>query len=305
MLSVNLLQLLLGKKKNMVKKILISMDRMFRQELAFLVNAVNKRFSDAAKTQVGGFVFLRLFNPAILTPENSGVSKQALPKSKNTKKILLQATRLMQNLANNVMFGAKEPHLISLNDFITNNLYRVANFLREIAAVPLEEVQDTPVVRLETLTHMKLHRYMSENLDKISRDLSLRRSRAPNETQKILELKRTMENFSNLLGQMGPPSDATQAEVSMVRNYALVSGNTHYNEFMRRNKHRDLNSIQSLNVMYQGGVSRSGNPVFYLIARHIPSDNLDYELLVYYMLRVNLYSSKKKKKRNTYFSLPR
>ncbi|KAG0745150.1 hypothetical protein G6F62_003419 [Rhizopus arrhizus] len=260
--------------------------RMFRQELAFLVNAVSKRFSDAAKTQVGGFVFLRLFNPAILTPENSGVSKQALPKSKNTKKILLQATRLMQNLANNVMFGAKEPHLISLNDFITNNLYRVANFLREIAAVPLEEVQATPVVRLETLTHMKLHRYMSENLDKISRDLSLRRSRASNETQKILEMKRTMENFSNLLGQMGPPSGAAQAEVSMVRNYALVSGNTHYNEFMRRNKHRDLNSIRSLNVMYQGGVSRSGNPVFYLIARHIPSDNLDYELLVYYMLRV-------------------
>ncbi|KAG1171838.1 hypothetical protein G6F35_017029 [Rhizopus arrhizus] len=105
---------------------------------------------------------------------------------------------------------------------------------------------------------------MSENLDKISRDLSLRRSRASNETQKILEMKRTMENFSNLLGQMGPPSGAAQAEVSMVRNYALVSGNTHYNEFMRRNKHRDLNSIRSLNVMYQGGVSRSAFGVLHV-----------------------------------------
>ncbi|KAG1473581.1 hypothetical protein G6F56_000876 [Rhizopus delemar] len=254
---------------------------LFRQELAFLSEAVSKRFPDASKTQVGGFVFLRLFNPAILTPESFGL---ILPSSKEVRKILLQATRLMQNLANNVMFGAKEPHLISLNDFITSNLYRVANFLREMAQ-PMKQ-ESVPSVRLETLAQMKLHRYLSENLDKISRDLSLRKSHATSDTHRIIELKRTMESFSNLLGQLGPPPDTTKAKFSAMRNYALVNGNTHYNEFMRRNKHRDLDSIRALNLMYQGGVSRGGNPVFYFITRYLPQENFDYELAVYYMLRV-------------------
>lgn len=269
--------------------------RLFRQELALIVNAVNKRFPDASKTSVGGFVFLRLFNPAILTPENSGFSKQALPKSKAIKKLLLQATRMMQNLANNMMFGAKETHLISLNDFITGNLYRVASFLREISVVPTtNEKGDHAMneysrgVRMDNISFMNLHRYMSDNLDRISRDLSVRRARSSTDTQKLLEWKRTMEKFANLLAQLGPPSETAQNELSAVRNYAMVSANNYYSEFMRRNKHRDLSTISNSNVFYQGGVSKGGRPVFYVIARNIVSETFDFELLVYYMLRVSI-----------------
>jgi hypothetical protein len=234
-------------------------------------------------------VFLRLFNPAILTPENSGFSKQALPKSKAVKKLLLQATRMMQNLANNVMFGAKETHLISLNDFITGNLYRVASFLREISVVPSSAPAEehSRGVRMDNVSFMNLHRYMSDNLDKISRDLSIRRARSSTDTQKLLEWKRTMEKFSNLLAQLGPPRENAQNELSTVRNYALVNSNTYYSEFMRRNKHRDLSTISNSNVFYQGGVSKGGRPVFYIIARNVVGESFDFELLVYYMLRVS------------------
>ncbi|CEP17257.1 hypothetical protein, partial, partial [Parasitella parasitica] len=266
-----------------------SAPRIFRQGLSLIVQAVNKRFPDASKTAVGGFVFLRLFNPAILTPENSGFSKAALPKSKMVRKLLLQATRMMQNLANNMMFGAKETHLISLNDFITSNLYRVASFLREISAVPENDLGskvESRGVRMDNISFMKLHRYMSDNLDKISRDLSVRRARSSTDTQKLLEWKRTMDKLSNLLAQLGPPSELAQNEVHTARNYALVNGNNYYSEFMRRNKHRDLSYISSLNVFYQGGVSKGGRPVFYMIWRKVVGENFDYELLIYYMLRV-------------------
>ncbi|KAL7314719.1 hypothetical protein PS15m_006255 [Mucor circinelloides] len=266
-----------------------SAPRLFRQELALIVQAVNKRFPDASKTAVGGFVFLRLFNPAILTPENSGFSKAALPKSKAVRRLLLQATRMMQNLANNMMFGAKETHLISLNDFITGNLYRVASFLREISVVP-DNGKDSKVesrgVRMDNISFMKLHRYMSDNLDKISRDLSVRRARSSTDNQKLLEWKRTMDKLSNLLAQLGPPSELANSELNTARNYALVNGNNFYSEFMRRNKHRDLSYISSLNAFYQGGVSKGGRPVFYMIARNVVGENFDYELLIYYMLRV-------------------
>jgi hypothetical protein len=39
----------------------------------------------------------------------------------------------VQNLANNVLFGAKEPYMFPLNDFLTQNIYRVTTFLREIS----------------------------------------------------------------------------------------------------------------------------------------------------------------------------
>lgn len=267
--------------------------RLFRQELALIVNAVNKRFPDASKTSVGGFVFLRLFNPAILTPENSGFSKQALPKSKTIRKLLLQATRMMQNLANNMMFGAKETHLISLNDFITGNLYRVASFLREISVVPDIDRENADEheqrnLQMDNTAFMNLHRYMSDNLDKISRDLCVRRARSSTDTQKLLEWKRTMDKFSNLLAQLGAPCEIAQNELNTSRNYALVNSNNSYSEFMRRNKHRDLSSISSLNIFYQGGISRGGRPVFYIIPRNISGESFDFELLVYYMLRVSL-----------------
>ncbi|GAN04298.1 conserved hypothetical protein [Mucor ambiguus] len=275
--------------------------RLFRQELALIVQAVNKRFPDASKTAVGGFVFLRLFNPAILTPENSGFSKAALPKSKAVRRLLLQATRMMQNLANNMMFGAKETHLISLNDFITGNLYRVASFLRDISVVPdngsgsnnnnnssssSSSKIESRGVRMDNISFVRLHRYMSDNLDKISRDLSVRRARSSTDTQKLLEWKRTMDKLSNLLAQLGPPSELASSELNTTRNYALVNGNNFYSEFMRRNKHRDLSHINSLNVFYQGGVSKGGRPVFYMITRNVLGENFDYELLIYYMLRV-------------------
>ncbi|KAI8981655.1 hypothetical protein BDF20DRAFT_955314 [Mycotypha africana] len=265
--------------------------RLFRQELALIVEAVNKRFPDASKTAVGGFVFLRLFNPAILTPENSGFSKAALPRSKMVKKLLLQATRIMQNLANNVMFGAKETHLISLNDFITSNLYRVANFLREISVVPVKGdrciKEETRGIRMDHFAFTKLHCYMSDNLDKISRDLSVRRARTSTDTQKLLEWKRTMDKLSNLLAQLGPPSELSQNDFNTGRNYAfLTSNNNFYREFIKRNKHRDLSHISSMNIFYKGGNSKGGRPVFYLITRNAAGENVDFELLIYYMLRV-------------------
>lgn len=256
------------------------------------MEAVNRRFPDASKTSVGGFVFLRLFNPTILTPETSGFSKQAIPVSKNVKKLLLQATRMMQNLANNMMFGAKEPHLISLNDFITSNLYKVANFLREISKPPTTLEHDKAgnnKVRMDTIAYTNLHRYMTENLDKISRDLSARRGRSNEDNQKMLEYKRTMDRFSNILAQLGPPSEVAQQELATTRNYAFVNGNKFYSDFMRRNKHRDIGPMSALNIFYQSGVSRANHPVFYFIMRHIKSESFDFELLIYYMLRVSKY----------------
>ena len=239
---------------------------------------------------MGGFVFLRLFGPAILSPETAGFAKNALPISANAKKILLQATRVMQNLANNVLFGSKETHMIVLNDFLTSNIYKVTSFLRAISSLPTEEIKSPlGTVRMDQTGYLKLHRYLSDNLERMSRDLTGRKitRTSVSDTQSLLVWKKTLDRLSTLLAQLGRPSDVPTSELSFARNYAVANSNHHYSEFMRRNAHRDISAISAANGFYLGGRSRGGRPVFYMISRVVDSENVDFELLVYYMLRVS------------------
>jgi neurofibromin 1 len=265
---------------------------VFREELALIREGVSIRFPESKYISVGGFVFLRLFGPAILTPENAGFSKQALPRDSSVRKLLLQATRVMQNLANNVLFGAKETHMIALNDFLTSNIYRVTNFLRTISTLSTEDTQDVVgTLRMDQTGYVRLHKYLSDNLERMSRDLTGRKLKGTGETQSLLGLKKTLDRLSTLLAQLGRPSDLPQSELSYIRSHAITNGNQYYSEFMRRNAHRDLSAISTLNMFYLGGNSKGGRPVFYMICRSINGEELDCELLVYYMLRVSLFFS--------------
>jgi hypothetical protein len=90
-----------------------------------------KRFPEAKFTAVGAFIFLRFFCPAIVAPDAEGLISSA--PSKEMRRGLLLIAKVVQNLANNVLFGAKEPYMFPLNDFLTQNIYRVTTFLREIS----------------------------------------------------------------------------------------------------------------------------------------------------------------------------
>lgn len=94
-------------------------------------SAVVERFPDAKYTAVGAFIFLRFFCPAIVAPEVEGLV--SAPPSKEMRRGLLLIAKVIQNLANNVLFGAKEPYMFPLIDFLTNNIYKVTTFLREIS----------------------------------------------------------------------------------------------------------------------------------------------------------------------------
>lgn len=46
---------------------------------------------------------------------------------------LLLIAKIIQNLANNVLFGTKEPYMFPLNGFLVQNISVVTSFLREIS----------------------------------------------------------------------------------------------------------------------------------------------------------------------------
>ncbi|KAI9259080.1 hypothetical protein BY458DRAFT_479034 [Sporodiniella umbellata] len=264
-----------------------SAPRIFREELELIATSVGSHFPEAKYTAVGGFVFLRLFGPAILSPETAGFAKNALPKSSNTRKILLQATRIIQNLANNVLFGAKEPHMVSLNDFLTNNIYRVTSFLRSVSTFP-ESQSDIAGANLvmDQSNYTRLHKYLTSNLERISRDLTNTYLTNGASTENLLQCKKNLESLSTLLAQLGRPSETANPDSLHTRNYAVVNSNHNYSDFMRKHAHKDLSIISAEHKFYLGGKSKKGRPVFYLFTRTLDHQHTDFELLTYYMLRV-------------------
>ncbi|XP_067253631.1 ras GTPase-activating protein 1 [Chanodichthys erythropterus] len=83
---------------------------------------------------VSGFVFLRLICPAIVNPRIFNII--ADPPSPIASRTLTLVAKAVQNLANLVEFGAKEPYMEGVNPFIKSNKHRMIMFLDELGNVP-------------------------------------------------------------------------------------------------------------------------------------------------------------------------
>lgn len=263
--------------------------RSFREVCHCILTSVRERFPEAKYTAVGAFIFLRFFCPAIVSPESEGLIKPMTTVSREMRRGHLMATKVIQNLANNVLFGAKETYMIVLNDFLTGNIYKVTSFLREISIVPtnmaasLEETESRP---MDDKSYAMLHRVLADNTERISRDLAARRFRNHGDQDSLTTWKRQLDKFSNLLAQLGRPPEIAKQEFSGLRSYTFAASNQLYAEFMRRNSHRSVEPIASKNIFYEGGTSKAGRRVYYFITRNVTNDSIDFELLTYYMLQV-------------------
>uniref|UniRef100_A0A8D0GUC4 RAS p21 protein activator 1 n=1 Tax=Sphenodon punctatus TaxID=8508 RepID=A0A8D0GUC4_SPHPU len=83
---------------------------------------------------VSGFVFLRLICPAILNPRMFNIISDS--PSPTDERTLTLVAKSVQNLANLVEFGAKEPYMEGVNPFIKSNKHRMIMFLDELGNVP-------------------------------------------------------------------------------------------------------------------------------------------------------------------------
>ncbi|KAI8904263.1 hypothetical protein DFJ77DRAFT_435890 [Powellomyces hirtus] len=144
---------------------------LLRQACGIVWRLVGTRFPDARVTAVGGFLFLRFICPAIVSPETHGVIDGGELR-KELRRGLVLIIKVVQNLANNVLFGVKEAFMSGVNDVLRDNVARVHGFLRDVSA-PIVPPVPPPAVRPESLLPnvdmMRLQRHLSANLDRIER----------------------------------------------------------------------------------------------------------------------------------------
>ncbi|XKL62004.1 hypothetical protein PGB90_001837 [Kerria lacca] len=80
---------------------------------------------------VSGFVFLRLLCPAILNPRKFNLISES--PSPTASRSLIMVAKCLQNLANLVEFGGKEPYMEVVNPFILKNKERMIVFLDQLS----------------------------------------------------------------------------------------------------------------------------------------------------------------------------
>ncbi|KAL6065950.1 Ras GTPase activation domain containing protein [Balamuthia mandrillaris] len=171
------MQKLLNMCQRIVDRIFASTDecpRPFRVMANHLQKECVKRFADSRHKSIGGFIFLRFFCPAILSPDSRGLVEP--PMAPEARRPLILISKAIQNLANEVPFGAKEEYMSPVNAFIERNQERCRSFFDEIATVPDDVMDYTPLASMEQVNSHEMpsiHQYVVKNLDKIAKTLAL------------------------------------------------------------------------------------------------------------------------------------
>jgi len=96
-----------------------------------LQKSVETRFPTSQASAVGGFLFLRLICPALVSPISFGILKK--PPTNESGRALILVAKILQNIANDVEFGDKESYLMEMNELIKSRQPQVKEFLISVA----------------------------------------------------------------------------------------------------------------------------------------------------------------------------
>jgi len=130
--KVNTLQLWLTAQKifSSISRSAGTMPKELADVLVFIYRVVAEKFEGEEYKAMGGFLFLRFICPSIIAPHIYGLLEDTPSPTAQRQLILLG--KVLQNVSNNTLPGAKEAYMIKLNEFITNNQDDLRNFFDTI-----------------------------------------------------------------------------------------------------------------------------------------------------------------------------
>ncbi|RKO91665.1 hypothetical protein BDK51DRAFT_19343, partial [Blyttiomyces helicus] len=277
--------------------------RGFREACALIFRVVGGKFPEARVTAVGGFVFLRFFCPAIVAPESHNLVAPSA-QSKELRRGLVLITKVVQNLANNVLFGIKESFMAGLNDFLRDNIGRVHGFLRDISVGGCVGFDDPrPEIGITDVDMMRLHHSSTPPTTAPPAPPAAPAPAPPSSLEPAMTRKKAFAKLSTLLAQLGPAPEVSRLELAMNRSESVAPGNhprsnssgggvvasQMFLEFMARVEGRAgsakaAEALKERKCFFEGGVSKERRPVLYYISRRVIPDAMDMELVIYFIL---------------------
>ncbi|CAD6227786.1 GSCOCG00006244001-RA-CDS [Cotesia congregata] len=249
-----------------------------------LYQVLSKRFPQCPQNNIGAVgtvIFLRFINPAIVSPQEMSIVNKPVPMQ--IKRGLMLMSKILQNIANHVEFS-KEQHMLPFNDFLRARFEIGRRFFIQIAS-DCETVDQTnpPMSFVSDANVLALHRLLWNHQERIGDYLSSSRD------HKAVG-RRPFDKMATLLAYLGPP-EHKPVESHLLFSYSRWSSidmsATNFEEIMvKHNMHEkeEFKSIKSLNIFYQAGTSKQGNPVFYYIARRYKIGETNGDLLIYHVI---------------------
>jgi len=174
--------------------------------LQVVESKVSAKFPNAVQTALGGFVFLRFINPAICNPETYGMHPGL---SDRVRREVVLITKVLQNLANQVEFGAKEPFMAKLNSFIVSNRDELAKFYRQVTTNPQRTDKNSSDVEvpLNIKTNALLALYNQYDLNQNKVFDNLRSSKDPKAEESSAVLRNLLTKLSSAMAKLEKEPD--------------------------------------------------------------------------------------------------
>lgn len=201
------------------------------------------------------------------------VDKQPAQK---VKRGLMLMSKILQNIANNVEFS-KEQHMLPFNDFLRQHFEAGRQWVTEITTECGPDDQINNLSFISDVNVHALHRLLWNHQEKIGDYLSSSRD------HKAVG-RRPFDKMATLLAYLGPPEHKTISD-SQWNSMDMTS--TKFEDIMTKHnmsEKDEFKSIKSLNIFYQAGTSKAGNPVFYYVARRYKIGETNGDLLIYHVI---------------------
>ncbi|CAG0893417.1 unnamed protein product, partial [Cyprideis torosa] len=244
-----------------------------------LYQVLSKRFPQIPQTNIGAVgtvIFLRFINPAIVSPYEQHILDQQ--PSTQVRRGLMLMSKILQNIANHVEFS-KEQHMLHFNGFLNQNFDACRKFVIQISMD--REVEDSVSSHTGSFLSgdpnvLALHRILWTHQEKIGDHLS----KSTKESGDPKVQRRPFEKLSTLLAYLGPP------EHKPLDIHMDMTSSKFEDIMSRHHMHEkdEFKSIKNLNIFYQAGTSKTGNPVFYYIARRYKIGETNGDLLIYHVI---------------------
>lgn len=152
--------------------ILMSVDRFppqLRSMCHCLYQVLSKRFPNMLQSNIGAVgtvIFLRYINPAIVSPQETGIISRQVPPA--GKRGLMLMSKILQNIANHVEFS-KEQHMLCFNDFLRSQFEAGRRFFIQIASECESAEQVTHSIYITDANVLALHRLLWTHQEKIGK----------------------------------------------------------------------------------------------------------------------------------------
>lgn len=150
-----------------IRSLVVSIDRMplpVRRLVSVFQKSIEEFFPKSKYIVSTGYLFLRVIVPYITSPDGFGLYHR--PIDPNGRRNLILVSKVLQNLANDALFGAKEAYMVSMNAFMGPALLQLQQYISDLGRVPSQPSSCDPFDDRSTIEdQMRLHRMLLKVVD--------------------------------------------------------------------------------------------------------------------------------------------